>query len=876
MRITHCRVNYLENPFIDREPYISWIPESDRRGSRQTAYRITCRRAADGAPVCDTGWVESEDCLPVPLPVEPQPLTEYRFCVRARDERGCEAQPGEGGFTGAMRGRKFEAKWITGQFCDRRENVLGAVWLRREFARPARLKKALLVICGLGYFEARINGKKVGDDFLSTPLTAFDQQVQYRVFDVTEMLGQDENALGVILGNGLYNCFTQDAWATNAAIWRDVPKLLCELHLFDEAGAEAVVRSDTSWLASRGPNTLNGLRHGEYYDARLTQDGWDLPGFTADGWERARLCRAPGGTLSVMEMEPIRVFRRVAPVKKWRTKEGWMLDIGVSQSGVANIRFHGKAGDELTVRYSDLLDKNGEIDQQSLSMFVKNYRFQTDMYTKRTDEPEWWRTKFAYHGFRYLEISGNGWEPELNDVEVWSLCNDFQQRGVFHCSDEMVNRIQQAAVNSSRSMCFSVMASDTTREKISWTGDTGLSCEQMLTNFGTEAFFVKWMRDLRDAQRPSGMLPCIIPTPGWGFTFSNGPDWSNPIYEIPLELYRCCGDTREMDASYDALCRYIGFLDTMANDRIVSYGLGDWCAPFEGAAITKNMESFKCPVAVSDTAYYYAAVCAASLFARLLGRPDDAAAYAAQAEEIRAAFREKFYDTKTLTVAGDCQTATGMMISFGMAEPEEIAPLTQRLVEQIRRDGGKLDFGILGMKAVLNALGRGGYAQMALDLVKGPEYPSIGCWLEQGATTLWECWNGGGSHNHHMFSDVSAFLYKHVAGILPEAPGYKHICFRPMLAGTMESAEASVRTVRGEAACQWKKTERGFEVCVTVPVSCTGRICLPAKWNGCFTAARLTESGVPLNECEMLSLRREGGEVQLTVPCGKWDFKMNA
>lgn len=844
MKITNCRINYLENPFIDRQPYLHWTPVDARRGSRQSAYRIRVWQKDDGAPACDTGWVDSSDCMPVPLPMQVRPLTPYCFRVEARDELGHMAEPGEGEFSGGMCGQRFCGKWITAAFCDRRENVVGSAYLRRAFTITKPLRRALLVICGLGYFEARINGQKVGDDFLSTPLTAYDQQIQYRIFDVTHMTASGDNALSVTLGNGFYNCFTKDAWATDAAIWRDVPKLLCELHLIGEDGGDSIVRSDDNWLTSPGPITLNGLRHGEYYDARLEMPGWDMPGFDDSAWMPARYCRAPGGTLSVMEMEPIRIFRTLHPIRKWRSANGWMFDIGVAQSGVARIRFHGKAGDTITVRYSDLKYENGELNQDALSGFVKNYRFQTDLYTKATDAPEVWQTTFAFHGFQYLEISGNDWEPELNDIVVFSLANDLPVRGSFSCSDETANRIQQAAHNSTRSMLFSVMNSDTVREKISWTGDTGLSCEQMLLNFGAEAFFTKWMRDLRDAQRPSGMLPCIIPTPGWGFTFSNGPDWSQPIYEIPQMLYLYSGDTREISANYDALCRYIGFLDTMAIDHIVNYGLGDWCSPFEGPALTVNMSSFKCPVPVSDTAYYYAAVRAASQSARLLGKMEDAAYYAVKADKIREAFRAKFYSPETASVAGDCQTATAMMIAFGLAEPDEIPALTDTLLRIIKRDGGKLDYGILGMKAVLTALGRTGHAQLALDMLTTPEYPSIGHWLSQGATTLWECWNGGGSHNHHMFSCVSDFLYKYVAGVRCAAPGWAAITFEPMLAGSMQGAQASVSTLRGEAAIRWTKHENGFTVGVIVPVGAQAELLLPARYEGTDVAAALAASGI--------------------------------
>lgn len=879
MNVTHCRINHLREPVIDRQPYVSWVPVSDLRGDRQTAARVAVwAQAESGEPVYDTGWTQGSGCVDVPLFMELAPLTRYVYRVSVRDARGQESSGDLCGFTAGKRGEPFAAKWITGWFCDRRENVREAVCLRRDVPLAQAPARALLVICGLGYFEASINGCKVGDDFLSTPLTAFDQQVQYRVFDVTELLHAGENALGVVLGNGFYNCFTQDPWQTSTAVWRDVPKLLCELHWTDADGCARVVGSGPDWQTGRGPITFNGLRHGERYDARLEQPGWNLPGFADAGWQPAKLTRAPGGTLRVMEMEPIRVRAVRRPVDKWRVRDGWLIDLGVAQAGIAHITFHGQAGDHLTVRYSDLIDETRELDQASLSMFIQNDRFQTDEYTKRSDGPESWHPIFAYHGFQYLEISGNDWEPSLDDIQVWSLCNDFETRGAFTCADERVNRIQQAACNSSTSMCVSVMASDTTREKSSWTGDTGTSCEQMLYNYACEAFLTKWMDDLRDAQRPSGMLPCIIPTPGWGFTFSNGPDWSQPMYEVPRMLWRNGGDLRELRANYGALLRYCAFLSTMAVDGIVNFGLGDWCAPFEGKAVTANMASFKCPVAVSDTAYTYAAVRFAAECAEKLGQARDAQQLSAQAQALKTAFREKLYDPWEHLVQGDCQTATAMMVFHGLAEAEEIPALVAKLMQQIERDGGKLDFGVLGMKAVLNTLGQNGQAPLALDMLTREEYPSLTHWMRQGATTLWECWNGGGSHNHHMFSDVSAFLYRDVAGIhlLPPENGRQRYRLIPMLAGALPAAGATVDGLYGRIACHWQKSAEGFTVTAQVPVSCEAWLHLPSRYHGRAVLGNLREAGQPVTAENgwVCRLQDEGRTLALRLTSGSYDFAL--
>lgn len=875
MNVTHLRVNNLVTPFLDSAPRISWQAESDRRGCRQAARRIQVWKETTDTLVYDSGEVPDASCLPVQIPMAVEPLTRYLFRVSVRNQWGEQAHSPLHAFWGAMRGQPFAAKWITGHFCKRRDSVLGAVYLRRPFRVDGQPRRALLVICGLGYFEATLNGRKVGDDFFSTPYTDYHKRVQYRVFDVTDAVQPGENALGVALGNGFYNCFTDDPWQTRQAIWRDVPKLLCELHLVGADGRRDVIASGDDWRSSQGPITFNGLRHGETYDARLEQPGWDCPGFDESAygtWDNAMRTRAPGGLPEAMEMEPIRVFRTLRPVAKWHTPGGWVLDAGVLQSGICRFTFHGKAGDTLKVRYSDLIDADRALDQKSLSGFIKNYDFQCDRYTKRSDQPETWHTTFAWHGFRYLEISGNGWEPELDDVEVWSLCNDFADRGTFAADDAMINRIQEITGNSVRSVCFGTVNCDTAREKISWTGDTGLSSGQMLLNYESEALLRKWLNDMRDAQMPSGMLPCVIPTTGWGFTFANGPDWSQTMHVIPAHLYTQCGDTQALRDNYDAHTRYVRFLDSMAVGHILDFGLGDWCAPFEGPAISVNMERFKCPVPLSDTAYYYKAVCDLAASARILGKTEDAHAHAAHAEEIRQAFLRRFYDPAAHTVKGQCQTALGLVIAHGLCDPDEVPHLLARLREQIASDGGRLDFGVLGMRAVLTALGEHGEAQLGLDLVTAPTYPSIADWINHGATTLWECWNGLGSRNHHMFSSVSEFFYRYVAGIAPAdgAAAYETTVFRPMLGGTLTGARATLRTVRGEAGIRWRKDEAGFAVDVRVPVSCRGELVLPAQWQGAPTLPRLTESGLPA--AGQFPVTQDGGTLRIHLPSGAYGF----
>lgn len=828
------KINSITAPFTDSSPRFSWTLPDDEFSS-QKEYTLTVAKDEDFKDIAASFTKKTDERVNIYPALSLEPFTKYFVKVNSLLENGKEYSAISNFSTGFM-GTPPKARYITGGKSRKRDDILSAVYLRREFSAQ-KARRAVLYIVGLGYFEAHINGKKVGDDFLSTPFTAYDKNILYRAFDVTNMIENGENAIGIILGNGFYNCFTQDPWQTNTAPWRDVPKLLLELHLEYDDRTEKIV-SDDSWDYVEGPIVFNGIRHGEEYDARLEKNGWDKAGYKGESFP-ARYARNPGATLSVSEMEPIRVRAKYKPILSRKVKNGWLYEFPQNIAGVAHVTFRGKAGTRYKMRYCDRLHPDGELDQEALSCFIKNYCFQTDIYTKGSDAPEEWNAIFTYHGFQYIEISGCDESIELCDIEAWALCNDMEEKGRFTCSDETINAIQRLCIASTVSCCMNTLAADAVREKSSWTGDTGLSAEQLMINFGAENLMRKWQQDLRDSQRVGGCLPCIVPSAGWGYNSLNGPDWSHPMVDVPWNLFTEYGDKEVLRQNQEALKAHIEYICSMANGYIADYGLGDWCAPFDGPAISVNMSSFKCPVPVSDTAFFHSAVKTAEKCAHILGLYDDEKKYTSLASKIKEAFRREFFDAESFTVKGDCQSATALMIYHGLAEENEIPRLIERLLEQIERDGGHLDLGVLGFKAALEVLGRYGHAETAMKMLTNPTYPSMKVWLDMGATTLFECWNGGGSRNQHMFSCVSAFFYKYAAGISAAEPGYKTIDFRPAFSSYLTSAHGSVNTPYGKAECCFEKKDGKTTISLTVPSSCRGILHLENETKE-LTAGRYT------------------------------------
>ena len=835
--IRQCSCNQQENPLgMDCNPCFGWKMDSDVSGDTQKAYRIVvsgeARLAEDGiGDLWDSGQIEGNGNINVPYQGKALlPRTRYFYRVTAWNRMGEMAQSKVGFFETGKLYEKWRAKWISAPFLKMDKTDAKASYLRRDFCLGGKVKEARLYICGLGYYEAFIEGKKISDYLLEPAFTKYDVMSYYRTYDVTEYLPSEEKAvLGVVLGNGWYNGITEDAWNIRQASWRSVPKLLCELHLTYEDGQRECICSDRNWKASTGPIIFNAIRNGEYYDARLEIDGWNHSGYRAEGWEDAELVRGAGGRICAAQMQPVKVMGEIAPVSFYRTKEGkWIFDLGQNFAGKVRLTAYGPAGTEIVLRYGEYLTRDGNcVDQGNINGFVRSGEFQTDKYIRKSERPEQWEPCFVYHGFRYVEAEGL--PEELPDSCITGLVmhTSFKRTGIITCSDKTLMMIQRLCHWSSISNCQGVPTDCPHREKNAWTGDIGVSHDQLLLNYDAYLFLEKWLEDLCQGQRPDGSIPCVCPSTGWGYNWGNGPDWSMVLTTLPWALYSYTGDKTVLERYYPYICRHFEFMSSMAVENIVNYGIGDWCAPFDGPAIAVNMGAFKAPTALTDTACYYRSACLLSKMSRILGLDDP---YLKKSEEIKQAFLKNFVDVNTGQVAGDCQTSDGCVVFHHFLDSEDEARLMQRLVERIRGNDWHIDYGILGSKYVLNMLGEYGYADVIYKMLTRKDYPGYQYWADHGCTTLAECWNLGGSHNHYMFSDVSAVFYRYFAGIRPEedSPAYRRFLLAPALDLDIRTFSGSVESPHGLIQVRWEKNEDMVLLFVRIPFGTTARLKLPA------------------------------------------------
>jgi alpha-L-rhamnosidase len=861
----------MENPLgLDTlQPRLSWVLESDRRAQRQTAFRILVAGSeaelrADRGDLWDSGQVISGETLQIAYAGSPLHSGQRCFWkVRVWDGEGKQSawSPPARWEMGLLARADWRGQWIA-----RTTDIEAkpAPMLRRAFQIGGKIKQARAFVCGLGYYELRVNGRKIGDHLLDPGYTRYDRRALYVTYDVTEALRRGRNAMAVMLGNGWYNVQTRAVWNFHEAPWRAAPRLLLQLQIDYADGHTDTIATDNQWKTSTGPILFDSIYGGETYDARQEKSGWDTADFDDSKWDPAQVVPAPTKNLAAQTMPPIRADQIIKPVKLTEPKPGvFVFDMGQNFAGVAELRVRGAAGDKVVMKYGERLDSNGMLDRKDIQVHVlrldASQQFQMDTYILKGEGLETWKARFVYHGFQYVEVTGFPGRPTLESLRGIFMHSAVPVAGEFACSNPMLSQIWRAGRWSYLSNLQGIPTDCPHREKNGWTGDAHLAAEQGLLNFAPAAVYTKWINDLGDEQRPSGELPGIVPTGGWGYSWGNGPAWDSAFLLIPYYMYQYCGDTRVLSEHYEGMKRYVDCLATKAKDGIVSVGLGDW-APFKTQT----------PADITSTAYYYRDAQIVALAANLTGREEDARKYRELAAGIQQAFNKKFFHADTGLYGNGSQTSLSFALYQGLVEPCNKAVVLSNLVAAVDKTDGHIDTGILGAKYLMNALLENGRADVAARIATQKDLPSWGWWMQNGATTLWEQWNGNDSRNHIMFGDISAWFYKALAGINldPAAPGFKHFIIKPNLVGGLTSARASYDSVRGRIASDWQIADHRFRLAVTIPANTTATIYVPAAGPD-----SITEAGRPLARAEGVKfLRVEDGRTVLEAGSGTYEF----
>jgi alpha-L-rhamnosidase len=860
----------VENPLgVDASrPRLSWQLTSNERGQKQTAYQILVAGSEEKlrrgvGDLWDSGKIAADETAQIYY--EGKPLVSRQQCfweVRVWDRNG---QPFESPVAhwemGLLEPADWQSKWI-GRTTDM--SVTAAPMLRRSFKLDGKIKQARAYICGLGYFELYLNGQRVGDHLLDPGYTRYDRRALYVTHDVTDLLKRGQNAAGIILGDGWFNVPNKAAWNFDQAPWRSAPKVICQIEIEFADGRRTIIGSDDSWKSADSPIVYNTIYSGEIYDARREQSGWNDVGFDDSKWDSALLVEPPKGILVSQIMPPIRATKTFAPVKITGPRPGvFVFDFGQNMAGYAQLSVRGPAGTKISMKYGERLAADGLVDQTAIAhhvlRFDSNQIFQTDSYILKGKGRETWHSRFSYYGFRYVEVTGFPGRPDKDALAAAFIHSDVPETGHFECSNPLLNRIWSMTRWAYLSNLQGIPTYCPHREKNGWTGDAQLAAEQAMFNYFPAAVYTKWLNDLDDAQRPNGQMPGIVPSGGWGYDKLNGPAWDSAFLLIPYYQYVYYGDTENFGRHYNGMKRYVDYLTSRATNDIVNIGLNDW-APWKtktGAAIT-------------DTAYYFVDAKIVALAANLLGKTEDARQYTELAARIQKSFTTKFYQPDTGLYDNGSQTALSCALYQGLVEPENQPRVLTNLVAAVEKENGHIDTGILGAKYLLNALLENGRADVAYRIVAQPDKPGWGWWVEQGATTMWEEWDGSASQNHIMFGDVAAWFYKALAGINPDpsAPGFKHFFINPQVVGDLTSARGKYYSIRGKIVSDWKVVNGNFRLTLTIPANTRATVSLPIS-----DAANVQESGKPVARSHGVTFSRiENRRTVFTVEAGVYQF----
>lgn len=831
--LTDLKCNNMTAPIgIDDLPHFSFKTMSDDSDFRIAYYRIIVREKEN--VIWDSGFVNEDRQILIPYGGKKlMPETRYYWQLTVRGNDNDEAIAESFFETGRMKPFNWSAKWITS---DPRGIFIGNHWcknttapyMRKTFELEEIPEDATLYISGIGYYECYVNGMSVKDTVLDPAFTEYDKAVMYKTHKITN-LSKGKNVLAISLGDGFYNADTEDVWNFVNAAWRDHPKCICELKMVFKDGHEERILSDKSFKGTVGPIIENDTRSAETYDARRELGEWTEYDYDDSGWKPVTVTKAPGGALEGQYTTPMKVTATYKPAKIIKVSDTyWVVDVGFNTTGRAEISFSAPEGTKIEMKYAELINDDYSI-REGIDGCVKESerdKFQKETYIAAGKPYEIWHSQFKYNGFRYIAVKCETGVPEDLDFTIQEIRTDLKLAGEFVCSDPVINKIQEITCRATKTNFHGMPTDCPHREKNGWTGDAQLSAEQMLYNFDAQAAYTRWLEDVARAQRMTGQLPGIIPSTGWGFNWGSGPAWDSVCAVIPYTMYLYCGDTRILKRMYPIIKRYIAFCDTMATDNICDFGLVDWCPP----VIDWHRQ---CDLAITDTGYFYYDVLTAAKIAKILGLDDECEFYEKKADEIRKSFREHFIDDSgdvpKLKNCVTCQTSLACVVYYGLCDEDEKKYFIDAIIEDIHRTNDHLDVGIMGQKYLAHVFGDAGYLDILIKAITDPTYPGLGNMVAQGATTLWEDFQGIGSQNHHMYGDISAVFYASIAGIRPceEEPGFKKIIFTPNFPNGMKYAEAWHETPYGKAGIRWDKRENGYEVHLAVPSGCSAKLVLP-------------------------------------------------
>jgi alpha-L-rhamnosidase len=875
---THLRCEYMVNPMgVDvAHPRLFWVDKSEERGQGQSAYEILVASSAqklakNQGNLWDSGKVFSDETIQISYTGQSLKSSEQVFWkVRAWDNAGKVSSWSKPATwtMGLLQPEDWQARWIAAP--TNSESLL----LRHDFVVKPGLKRALVFVCGLGQYVMSLNGKKVGNDFLSPGWTDYRKTCLYDTRDITSLLRKGTNAVGLFLGNGMYRVERVPGRFTKFEGSFGPLKAIAQIQLEYADGTVQIIGTDDQWRTSPGPATFDSIYGGEDYDARLAQPGWNEPNFNDSNWQAARAVDGPGGELRGLSCAapPIREFQIQQPVSVHKLADGDMVyDFGQNASHVLKISVTGPVGSSVQLFPAELLHPDGSVNQSSMGAGRRG-RIWCE-YTKGTDSTETWAPRFFYVGCRYVQAhfipaKPSGKLPQLDSIEGIVVHSASPAVGKLECSNTLFNRIDQLVRWAQRNNMVSIMTDCPTRERLGWLEQDHLNGPALRYDFNLAQLFSKTANDMSNSQLPDGLVPTTAPEYAkFRGNFRDAPAWGSSCILIPWQQYEFDGDVELLRRHYDMMKKYVAYLGSTSTNDIVDHGLGDWydLGP-KGLGFAQLT-----PVALTSTAFYYYDNQILARIATLLGKSDDARQLEAKAEQIHTAFNQTFFNPTNHDYSTGSQTANAVPLVMGLVDKTNRASVLESIVRDVRAHGDELTSGDVGYRYLLCALAEGGRSDVVFDMNDQTNKPGYGYQLARGATSLTEGWNGSHSQDHFMLGQIIEWFYHDIAGIqnAPGSAGFKKIIIRPQPVGDLKWVKASYKSIRGKIVSDWKMDFDGFSLRVKIPANTTATVYVPAA-----SAEAVTESGQPAAQSKDVQFLRMSNDCAVfAVKSGKYEFK---
>lgn len=880
----------LKNPEgIDEiNPKLSWEISGDRRGIIQTAYRILAasspeKLSANEGDLWDSGKVLSGSSIHVPYigaPLKSRMRCYWKVKVWSEDGESDWSEPAywnmgllhEIEWQGIWTGLDKSFPWDDEGMFSR----LSARYLRKDFEVNKEIKRATVYIIGLGLYELYINGQKIGDQVLAPAPTDYLKNVKYNVFDVTDKIKAGDNAAAVILGNGRY--FTMRNYKAYKIKNFSYPKMLFQLEVEYSDGSVSVTKSDETWkITADGPIRSNNEYDGEEYDARKEMPGWNLAGFDAGNWLNAESVQEPGGRLEAQMNENMKIIQSLRPVAIKRIRpDTYIMDMGQNMVGWIKMKVKGERGKQIKLRFAEILKDNGE-----LSTYNLRDAKATDIYVLKGEREEIWEPSFVYHGFRYVEISGYPGVPEIEDFEGRVVSDDIKTIGTFETSNEITNQIFRNAwwgiIGNYKGMPIDCPQRN---ERQPWLGDRTVVSYGESFIFDNARLYLKWMDDIYFTQKADGAI-CDV-APAYFKYYSDNMTWPGTYLMVARMLNVQFGEKSHIEKHYPSMKKWLNYMrERYMNENyiVTKDSYGDWCAPPETIEAGRGKSAnVKHPSKLISTAYYYHFMELMQGFASLTGNDPDIAGFADLAGKIRKGFNDEFFNPESYSYGENTLTDNLLPLYFGIVPEDRKAKVLDNIIKIIEiTNNGHLSCGVIGVQWLMRTLTENGRSDLAFRIATNTTYPGWGYMIENGATTIWELWNGNtaapdmNSYNHvMMLGDLIIWYYENLAGIKsdPDYPGFKKIIMNPEIIDGLDFVKASYNSVHGLIRSEWKKEGNKFHWDLTIPGNSIAIISIPAN-----NRSDVSESGIKATDAEGIRfLKMQDGRAMFEIGSGQYSF----